>query len=128
MLGLLLRLALDVRVATVAGAVLAGRPGEADRLLEIARRESGMALVGVHELDSRWSRRVRPSTCDVHRGGWSTRGSHGQMAAYAMAYLPKWLRCSPWVLDIPLVSAWVAARRVTSPRCRSVARCRSWAG
>lgn len=127
MIGLLLRLALDVRVASIAGAIIAGHPDAADRVVAIARRESGLSLVGVHELDARWSRHVRPSSCTGHRGGWSTRGAHGQMAAYALQYLPAPLRCSPWLLDVPLVSAWVAARRATSRRCLAVSRCRSWA-
>ncbi|MBK6920502.1 MAG: hypothetical protein IPH07_24085 [Deltaproteobacteria bacterium] len=127
MIGLLLRLALDVRVASIAGAIIAGHPDAADRVVAIARRESGLALVGVHELDARWSRSLRPRDCAGHRGGWSTRGAHGQMAAYALQYLPAPLRCSPWLIDVPIVSAWVAARRATSRRCLAVSRCRSWA-
>lgn len=125
MFGLLLRTLLDVRFATHLGASLAGEPELAPRLVEIARRESRLhPLVGEHALDARWSAGLRPDGCSG--GGWSTRGAHGQIAAYALPYLPAVFRCSPWVLDLPVVSAWAAARRAAGWRCQAVARCRSW--
>lgn len=125
MVTLLLRLALDVRLATLAGASLAGHPELGPVLVDVARRESRLELVGVHEGDSGYSAALRPRGCSG-QAGWSTRGAHGQMAAYALQYAPAALRCSPWVLDIPIVSAWLAARRAVHWRCRAVARCRSW--
>lgn len=124
MLALILRLALDVRAATLVGAALAGEPELGPRLVDVARRESRLSLVGVHAIDSRWSSSVRPRGCTGD--GWSTRGAHGMMASYAMPHLPSWLRCSPWVLDVPVVSAYAAARRASSWRCRAHPRCRSW--
>lgn len=125
MVTLLLRLALDVRVATIAGASLAGHPELGPALVDVARRESRLELVSVHAIDSRWSASLRPSGCSG-RDGWSTRGAHGQMAAYALRYAPGWARCAPWLLDVPIVSAWLAARRASSWRCRQHPRCRSW--
>lgn len=124
MLALILRLALDVRAATLVGAALAGEPDLGPRLVEVARRESRLELVSVHAVDSQWSARVRPPGCSGD--GWSTRGAHGMMAAYALPHLPRALRCSPWVLDLPLVSAYAAARRARSWQCRQHPRRRSW--
>jgi hypothetical protein len=124
-LGLILRLGLDVRAATLVGAALAGEPQIGPLLVEVARRESRLQLVGIHAIDSRWSAQLRPAGCEG-QAGWSTRGAHGMMAAYALPYLPAVLRCSPWVLDVPLVSAYAAARRATGWRCRQHPRCRAW--
>lgn len=121
MLGLILRCALDPVVASHIGAALAGEPELGDRLVAIARRESRLQLVGVHEGDAWMARRLG--------AGWSTRGVHGHVAAYAWPYVPAWLRwAGPAVLDVPLVSAVVSARRARSWRCRQVAGCRSWLG
>ena len=125
MLWMIVRLLLDVRLATIAGAALAGEPELGPVLVEVARRESGLSLVGVHAIDSQWSERVRPRSCPPGPG-WSTRGAHGQMAAYAVPHLPSWARCSPWVLDLPLASAYASARRAASWQCRQHPRCRSW--
>ena len=41
---------------------------------------------------------------------WGPRGPHGHVPAHALKHLP---RCSPpWVLDLPVVSGYVAARRL----------------
>lgn len=111
MIGLLLRLALDVRLASWAGAWLAGQPQCADELVVVARRESGLSLVSIHEGDKWMERRLG--------AGQSTRGVHGMVAAFS---LPQ----APWLLDVPLVSAFVAARRASSWRCRQVAACVRW--
>lgn len=116
-----------------------GRPGEAVVLRRIAKRESWLVRVGIHERD-RWSTRwawhnavsagyLRPSVCPFHRRGagwWGTRGAWGHVAAFAAQYLP----ClPPWVLDIPVVSAWVAMQRLRVARGRSAPRAlRAWAG
>ena len=124
MLWLIVRLLVDVRLATLAGAALAGEPDLGPVLVEVARRESGLELVSVHAIDSRYSDAVRLRGCTGD--GWSTRGSHGVMAGYTMHHLPAWARCSPWVLDLPIVSAYASARRAASWRCRAHPRCRSW--
>ena len=125
MLWMIVRLLLDVRLATIAGAALAGEPELGPVLVEVARRESGLSLVGIHAIDSQWSERVRPKSCPSGPG-WSTRGAHGAMAAYSIRWLPSAFRCSPWVIDLPIVSAYASARRAASWQCRQHPRCRSW--
>lgn len=117
MLGALLlaaRLLLDAELASE----LVGGPW----LVAICRRESGcpFGFFGIHEGD-RWMER------SLGRG-FSTRGVHGQVAAFAMPFLPDALAPYPWALDIPLVSAIAATRRAKSWRCRATAGCRSWLG
>lgn len=124
MLWLILRVLVDVRTATLAGAALAGAPELGPVLVDVARRESRLQLVSVHARDARYSDAVRPRGCAGD--GWSTRGVHGAMAGYTIGHLPRALRCSPWVLDLPLVSAYASARRASSWRCRAHPRCRSW--
>lgn len=115
MLALLLRALVDVRVASQLGAVLAGDPEFGDDLVCIARRESRLELVGLHEGDAWMQRRLGE--------GMSTRGVHGQVAAFA---LPSWLHWAPWVLDVPLVSAVVATRRAHRWQCKQTSRCVRW--
>jgi hypothetical protein len=136
----LARAVFDPFVASQVAAILCGSPELGPRLVEICLREARgrCELVGVHEADSghssaAWEKAtavgwLQPATCPWHRyveGAWSTRGVHGQIAAYSLRHLP----CAPpWVLDVPLVSAYVALRRMTSPMCLRTPRCRSWAG
>ena len=116
-------------------------PDDAPTLRAIAYRESRGRWLGRHKADERpqgwtgdgdqaarrvggraWARAVqagilRPDRCPFHQRGdardWSTRGAFGHVAAYAMPYLP----ClPPQVLDIPIVSALVAARRLAVAR------------
>ena len=122
---MIVRLFLDVRLATLAGAALAGESDLGPVLVDVARRESSLRWVSVHLGDSRYSDAVRPRECPPGPG-WSTRGSHGAMAGYTVHHLPRALRCSPWVLDVPIVSAYACARRAASWRCRAHPRCRSW--
>jgi hypothetical protein len=79
----------------------------------------------VHAVDSHlsaggWRGQVKLGHLDrecqpYERGAWATRGPWGLSAASHWAYLP---RCyQPAVLDVPLVSAWVAAR-VYAARCQ----------
>ncbi len=124
MLWLIVRLLVDVRLATLAGAALAGEPDLGPVLVEVARRESSLQLVSVHEGDARYSDAVRPRGCTGD--GWSTRGVHGVMAGHTAHHLPAPLRCSPWLFDVPIVSAYASARRAASWRCRAHSRCRSW--
>ncbi|HKY50821.1 MAG TPA: hypothetical protein VJP45_06155 [Candidatus Limnocylindria bacterium] len=114
MIATLLRWTLDVRVASYLGAALAGEPEMGRCISTIAWRESRHELVSVHADDS-WMQRSLGE-------GWSTRGAHGMVARFS---LPGWW---PWpsVLDVPLVSAYVATRRARAPRCRQVLGCVRW--
>lgn len=92
-------------------------------LRQVCVRESGCPIgtVGVHARDAWMTRRLG--------AGWSTRGHHGHVAAYAWRYTPAWLRpLGPAVLDVPLVSAWVSVRRARSRRCSQAPACRRWRG
>jgi hypothetical protein len=111
----LLRIALDVRLASHVGALLAGEPQMGPTVSCIAWRESRHELVSVHEGDAWMQRRLGE--------GLSTRGVHGQVAAFA---LPTWLHGAPWLLDVPLVSAVIATRRATRKRCSQVRGCVTW--
>lgn len=123
-------------------------------LLRIGWAESRLRPIGVHKRDVKprgwtgagrsaarrvgdaaWEGAVRaqalnPADCSWHERGdasdWSTRGSWGMVAAYAVPYLPGcW---PPWSLDVPLVSAWVAVRRLRVARGRrSTPGLRRWA-
>ncbi len=87
-------------------------------------RESRCKRLGVHAVDAhhgpsvwRAARRAGYLTpgCPGHddpNAGWATRGAHGLMAGYHWPLLPAWLQCAPpSVFDVPLVSAYVAARK-----------------
>ena len=136
MLALLLwLLALSPRAAAH---VVTHRPEEQRQLVAIGWRESRLRRVGRHKVDAlprgwtgpgltiarsvgarAWARAVqrgllRPDRCPLHARGdassWSTRGPWGLVAAYSVPYLPGcW---PPWVLDLPVVSAWVAVQRL----------------
>lgn len=125
MLWLTLRLLFDVRLATLVGAALAGDPELGPVLVDVARRESSLQLVGVHRRDARHSEAARPNGCPRGRV-YSSRGAHGQFAAYALQYGPDVFRCSTRLVDIPLVSAYLGTIRAKHWRCRAVKRCRSW--
>lgn len=138
MLALALRLAVALgpvippETAAVLAAVLVGEPGIADDLIAICRRESRCLALGVHEVDANLSAReywgqVRLGHLDrgcqpYGGGGWATRGAWGLSAGAHWAYLPACYR--PELLDVPLVSAVVAARRYVR-RCLPV-RSRGW--
>ena len=96
----------------------------ADFLGRTGQRESWNTRIGIHDRDRRhartvWRRAVEkgwlfPGFCPGHDqpAEWSTRGSFGLMAGFAWRYLPWWARCAPpWILDVPIVSAWVAKER-----------------
>lgn len=95
-------------------------------LHHIAVRESSLHPVGIHPRDAGNSAKVyrnavaagwlSPSTCRHHRGhkgGWSSRGIGGLMAALNLKWLRRFgLDCAPpWVLDIPIVSALAMAEK-----------------
>lgn len=111
---------------------------DANRTLEsICRRESHCLAVGLHAHDTSGRIVFANAMRARYLGGclfhslawgserWGTRGMYGQIAAYALQYLP----CSPpEILDIPLVDTYVAWRRLQVARTRSAPpRLKSWA-
>lgn len=136
MMALLALLLLPPVPASHLGAALAGYPDLGPTLAAITRRESSGQWVSIHPGDS-WAaphawrgalaRGWLSSSCGWHSSpdGMSTRGSFGLIASYSLRHLG--LPClPPWVLDVPIVSAFVAAKRAGSKRCGQVARCASW--
>lgn len=89
----------------------------------IAKRESSMQFVSVHDGDSWASRRAWNKAmkkgwlsplCPFHErsiGGWATRGSFGLFAAYHLRYLGSYC-LPPHLLDSPFVSAVIAIRKM----------------
>lgn len=117
---LVARLSLDPRLASHVGAALAGEPQLGPVLVDIARRESRLELVGLHARDGWMSRSLGE--------GCSTRGVHGQVPPFALQYGPAWMHGQCWLLSVPLVSAYLGAKRAAHWRCRATAGCRSWLG
>jgi hypothetical protein len=103
-------------------AVPRGWTGDGSRITRWIGGEAWAKAVAVGDID--------PERCRWHDRGdprdWSTRGAFGHVAAYALKYLP----CSPpWVLDVPIVSAWVAVQRLRVARQPWSPRAlRRWAG
>lgn len=130
-LALVLRaLALDPVEACAAGARGAGHPDLALEVLAICERETaGCRRVGIHRghvprvpglTFRRSATGLDPEACELHRGGaperWGIRGPHGHAAAFAVRYLGPCV--APEALDVPIVSAWTAARRLAVLRDR----------
>ncbi len=123
--------------ASVMAAYTIGRPDLAHELVRIARREGNGKKRGIHARDAwassvAWRRAVKKGyldpTCQPNGPGWSTRGSHGLIAAYHVHLVPEVGPCAgPEVLDNPGVSALAAARKArkfaTCPQ-----RIRAWVG
>lgn len=137
MIALVLRLALDPRVAGYAASAAMGAPELGPVLERVCERESGGCRpIGPHAIDAAhgrtaWLRAVsagylQPGSCPHHSanaGPWSTSGPWGMMRAYSLHRLG----CMPaWYLDLPIVGAVAAVLRASDRRCQSVARCRSW--
>jgi hypothetical protein len=133
--GCTVRPVIRVHVAAWIVCLLLGRPDVAPELLRICGRESRCQPVGVHEGDAHLSRRgyygqvalghLDPSCQPYVPRGWATRGPWGLSAASHWEFLP---RCyQPQVLDLPIVSAWVAARRWLE-WCDRPGRKRGWCG
>lgn len=139
----LARIAFDPVLATVLGTLLAGEPGLAPELLSICRRESHCRPVGAHPGDrpagptmyrKAMARGWLSEACVWHGGDpyrFSTRGVHGLSAAYSMHFVAKCV--PPEALDIPLVSAFAAARRSRfmcerHGACNRQQRHRRWVG
>ena len=116
------------RLAAYVAAVEAGDPSLAPRLVSICERESNCLPLGAHPIDAHLSRRgwrsqvrlghLDPSCQPYQAGGWATRGAWGLSAASHWPHLPPCYQ--PQILDIPLVSARVAAGKLG--RCKSFAR------
>ena len=127
----LLRLLLDPGLANEAGAHAAGRADLAHEVYLICWRESwGCRRIGVHvghvarrsasifEAAARRSGALDASCWahDVDAAEWGPRGPHGHVPAHALRHLP---RCSPpRILDVPAVSAYVAAVRLAELESR----------
>lgn len=118
------------QLAALIMALALGHPEISDELVGICMRESRCSDVGIHVGDAYmspegWHGQVGlghlDPSCQPHElGAWATRGAWGLSAAAHWRYLP---RCySPAVLDVHLVSAWVAARKYLA-RCHR----RRWA-
>lgn len=114
-------------------AYITGQPEAAEILTRTAKRESRLKRIGVHERDQHHSRTVWVKSvkrgwvrkwCQPYRANqWSTRGQHGLMAGYHMRYLPLGGFCMPpSVFDIPLVSAYAAARKLKKA-CEKERKC-----
>ncbi len=145
-------LSLPPEPATRAGAAMAGRPDLADELVDICRRESPgsscTTVVGLHPpslnpvegMYRKASERGWLATCPENtahdaadRERFGVRGVHGLSAAYSLWHLGPCL--APEVLDIPFISAVIAAKRATyqceAPHlraCTRKARHRLWVG
>lgn len=114
------------------GAELAGHPELAEEVVGICRVESRCRAIGIHRghaprrpgaaFERRAAARgyIDPEGCDAHRGGpserWGIRGAHGHAAAYAVRHLGPCV--APEALDVPLLSAIAAARRLADLRRR----------
>jgi len=112
-----------------------GRPDIAPALIRICGRESRCTRIGVHARDTDvdpsdgWRGQVRlghiDPRCQPYRPDtWSTRGAWGLWAAAHWRYLPPCYQ--PEILDVPLVSALVAAKKYLRT-CEGPAR-RRWCG
>lgn len=139
----LLLVIVDPVASSALAAVVVGEPELAPELLQICRRESHCRWVGAHPADV-WAGAVMQRKalragwldpqCRHHRGAperYSTRGVHGLSASYSLRFIEACV--PPEVLDVPLVSAVVAARRARGQcrahgACTSSARHRLWAG
>ena len=138
--------------ATRAGAAMAGRADLARELVDICRRESPgsdcATLVGAHPPRANLARAMYRkaikrgwlATCPLNTATDTTdqdrfgvRGAHGLSAAYSLWHIGDCL--APEVLDVPFLSAVIAARRATyqceTPHlraCTREARRRLWVG
>lgn len=139
LLGLLLRLwALDPNEA--AAVVALGDEATELHLLRICWRESRCQRIGVHVTDERsdgWGGQVRlghlDARCQAHGPRrppyrWTTRGAWRLSAPAHWHYLPACYQ--PEWLDVPIVSAMVAARKIhrECSGARNRKRRRSWCG
>ena len=118
---LLLLSHLGAREASYAGARIAGSPTLGKEISAIAWRESRHTRVGIHKGDSwasgtAYKRALAKGYISPLCPVWGppkeygVRGAHGLMSAYHLRYLP--IPClPPQVFDIPVVSAYAAAKK-----------------
>lgn len=120
-------------------------PARTDEILALVKVESRGVAVGIHRGHARrvagrrfWARAVAagwlsPATCPAHQLGdgdrWGIRGAHGLAAAYSVRHLGGCV--APELLDVPIVSAFVALRRLDVLERRyglrtSAARAEAW--
>ena len=114
-----------------------GSPHLSGELRGVAVRERAS---GIHENDSWASERayrrsvargwIDPSCQPLGApGAWSTRGTHGLMAAYHLHLVPELGPCAaPSALDRPEVSALAAARKMREVGGTCWTRIRAWVG
>ena len=124
--------AVEPLAASSIAASIVGRPELAPEIASICKIESRCSRVGVH---TKHADRVRgevfreaatrrswidPVGCAAHRDRtpdqWGVRGSHGNVAAYAVRHLGPCV--APEVLDLPIMSAIATARRLVELRRR----------
>lgn len=96
-----------------------GRPDLAAALVRVCERESGCRPTGVHTGDAHLSRQgwvgqvslghLDPACQPYEPGAWATHGAFGLSAASNWEHLPACYQ--PAILDLTLVSAYVALRR-----------------
>ena len=121
----------DPRRAARVAVELEGCPELLEPLLKVCHRESRCdPAVRVHAIDDHLSSRgyrgqvelghLRPWCQPYREGAWATRGAWGLSAASHWEYLPPCY--PPWILDIALVSAVVAARKHLR-RCPGISWC-----
>ena len=117
---ILLLFLLDPAPAARAVAEVRGIPEAAPALIEICRRESRCSRVGLHARDA-WispiayrravkARRLRPWCQPPDAVAWGSRGAWGLVAAYHVGFIAPCLPAE--VLDVPIVSAWIAATKI----------------
>jgi hypothetical protein len=138
-------ISIEPEPASMIAANIVGKPELADELHVVCKRESKCSRVGIHDGD-RWAGKTmyrkamqvgwldawcpwHANTDDPER--FSVRGSFGLSAAYSLRFLAPCL--PPEVLDIPVVSAYAAAKRMLS-QCEKHGACerkgyrRYWVG
>lgn len=119
--------AVDPHDASRIGSAIAGHPELAAEVERTCALESaGCRRIGIHrghvprapaqafERPAIRAGLIDPERCPTHAGGppdrWGIRGAHGHAAAYAVRYLQPC--AAPEALDVPLLSAIAAARRL----------------
>lgn len=135
---ILLILSIVFHVHTSAAFVSMGDEKVYRDLLKVCQRETRCSLVFAHSTDSElsgrgWYGQVRlghlDASCqpkrqkcllttpgrgdEVRSTCWASHGAWGLSAASSWEEISPWWRCyRPWVLDIPIVSAAIAAKRL----------------
>lgn len=123
--------ALTPAQAAQTAAEMVGRPDIAPALIRVCYRESRCKRLGIHARDAKYSTPGywgQVSLGHINRAcqpwalGWATRGAFGLSASAHWEYLPACY--DPATLDLPIVSAMVAAKKYLR-RCDG-GRTRMW--